>query len=134
MYEDDLYDDDYFYAPTRDERKWAMLCHLSALSAYIGVPFGNILGPLIVWLIKRDESPFVDEHGREAINFHTSMAIYVIIASVLCVILIGIPMLLALIIMSFVCIIIAAVRASDGQPYRYPMTIRLLKPRRRYLY
>ncbi len=134
MYEDDLYDDDYYYAPTAEERKWAMLCHLSALSVYIGLPFGNILGPLIVWLIKRDDSPFVDEHGREAINFHISMAIYVVIATVLCVILIGIPILLALVIASFVCIIIATVRASDGRSYQYPMTIRLLNPRRRYLY
>ncbi len=129
-YEDDVYHDDYYYAPTKDERKWAMLCHLSALSAYIGIPFGSILGPLVVWLLRRDTSAFVDQHGREAINFHISMALYVIVASILCVILIGVPILFALIIFSFISIVIATVRASDGRSYRYPMTIQFMKPRR----
>lgn len=129
----DYYESRYDYAPTSDERRWAMLCRLSALSVYIGIPFGNLLGPLIVWLLKRDESSYVDEQGREAINFHTSMTIYVIVASLLSVILIGIPILIALVICSIAFSIVAAVKASDGVPYRYPMTIRLLQSRR-YLY
>lgn len=133
VYEDDIYHDDYYYAPTKDERKWAMFCHLSALSAYIGVPFGSILGPLIVWLLKRDESAFVDQHGREAINFHLSMALYVILATLLCVILIGFPILFVLIALSLVSIVIATVRASDGRSYRYPMTIQFMKTTK-YLY
>ena len=130
IYEDENYYDDYYYAPTKDERKWAMFCHLSALSAYIGIPFGSILGPLVVWLLKRDESSFVDAHGREALNFHLSMALYVIIASILSLILIGIPILIALIVLSLVSIVIATVKASDGRSYRYPMTIQFLKSRR----
>jgi len=125
------YDDwGYDYAPTSDERKWAMLCHLSALSVYIGIPFGNVLGPLVIWLLKRDESSYVDEQGREAINFHMSMMIYVIVATMFSFIIIGIPFLIALFISSIVFSIIAAVKASDGVAYRYPMTIRLLQSRR----
>jgi len=124
---DDYYSSGYdYYAPTKDERTWAMLCHLSAMSVYIGIPFGNILGPLVVWLLKRDESSFVNEHGKEAINFHISMSIYVFVAGLLCVILIGVPILFALIISSFVFMVIAAVRANDGNSYQYPMTMRFL--------
>jgi hypothetical protein len=124
----DYYSSEYdYYAPSKDERMWAMLCHLSAMSVYIGIPFGNILGPLVVWLLKRDESSFVDEHGKEAINFHISMSIYVFFASILCVILIGIPILFALIISSFVFMVIAAVRANDGNAYQYPMTMRFFR-------
>lgn len=133
LYEDDVYHDDYYYAPTKDERKWAMFCHLSALSAYIGVPFGSVLGPLVIWLLKRDESAFVDQHGREAINFHLSMALYIILATLLCVILIGFPILFVLIALSLVSVVIATVRASDGRSYRYPMTIQFMKTTK-YLY
>ena len=123
----DYYDSFYDYAPTRNERKWAMLCHLSAFSVYVGVPFGNILGPLVIWLVKRDESPFVDEQGKEAINFHLSMTIYGFVAAILCVILIGFPMLFALWISSLVLVVIAAVKSNDGHWYQYPITMRLLK-------
>jgi len=59
---------------TKDDRTWAMLCHLSGLAGYV-VPFGNIFGPLIIWLIKRDQSWFVDDQGKEALNFQISWAI-----------------------------------------------------------
>lgn len=132
MYDYERYDyEGYDYSPYDDvaskkERTWAMLCHLSAFSVYIGIPLGNILGPLIMWLLKKDESYFIDRQGREAINFHLSMSIYCFFAGVFSVILIGIPFLIALIISSFVLTIIAAVKANDGFPYRYPMTIRFL--------
>lgn len=125
MYEEE-FDEAYYDMPSRDARMWAMICHLSALSGLIGVPFGHILGPLIVWLMKRDESRFIDAHGREALNFQTSMTIYGIIAGILCVILIGIPILLGLIIANLVFVIVAAVKANDGDYYRYPITIRFL--------
>ncbi len=111
----------------RDTRMWGMLCHLSALCGYIGIPFGNIVGPLVIWLIKRDESPFIDAHGKEALNFQISMTIYAIIAGILVLAVIGILLLPALIIAGLVFTIIAAVRANDGKSYRYPLTIRFLK-------
>ena len=111
-----------------------MLCHLSALAGFILPAAGHILGPLIVWLVKRDEIPEVDEHGKESLNFQISMFIYTAALSVVCFILmfilIGfllIPILALLYVLDIVFVIIASLRANDGQLYRYPMTIRLLK-------
>jgi hypothetical protein len=110
-----------------NSRMWGMFCHLSALSGYIGVPFGNILGPLVVWLIKKDEMPFVDYNGKEALNFN----ITVIIASLICIplvfVLIGIFLLIALAIAALIFTIIAAIKTNNGEYYRYPMTIRFIK-------
>ncbi len=113
-----------------DEKKsktWGMLSHLSALSVYIGIPFGNLLGPLIIWLIKKEEFPFVDEQGRESLNFQISMTIYGIVAGFLCLIFIGFVLLAALVIADIVFVIIASVKASEGVSYQYPFTIRLIK-------
>lgn len=106
---------------------WAMLCHLLGLCAFIGIPFGNIIGPLVVWLIKRKEFDFVDEQGKEALNFQISMTIYGIIASLLIIVLIGWILLLALVIADIVFIIIAAMKTNDGESYRYPYIFRLIK-------
>ena len=111
----------------KQDRTWAMLCHLSALSMYIGIPFGNILGPLVIWLIKRDEFPFVNEQGKESLNFEISMTIYFFIAGFMILVLIGIVLLPALFITQLVLVIIASVKAGDGESYEYPFTIRFLK-------
>jgi len=113
--------------PDKDTRMWAMLCHLSALCGFIGIPFGNVWGPLIIWLIKREESPYIDAHGKEALNFQISVSIYGVVAGILIIVLIGLPILLALMVADVVFIIKAAVKANDGQSYRYPLTIRFLK-------
>ena len=105
---------------------WGMLCHLAALSMFIGVPFGHIIGPLIIWLIKRDEMPFVNEQGREALNFQISMTIYYFIAGIMILVVIGVVLLPVLLIGHLVLIIIASVRASEGVSYSYPFTIRFL--------
>lgn len=110
----------------RQSRTWGMLCHLAGLACYIDVPFGNILGPLVVWLIKKEEFPFVDEQGKEALNFQISMTIYGIIAGILIIVLIGIPLLLGLLVAHIVLVIVAAIRANDGESYRYPVTIRFI--------
>ena len=114
-------------------RTWCMLAHLSALVGLI-VPMGNIIGPLVVWLLKRDQSPEIDEHGKESVNFQISMFIYIaalsVIAFILIFILIGfllIPVIAILCILDIVFVIIASIKANDGQPYRYPMTLRLVK-------
>jgi len=112
---------------SRDERLWAMFTHLSALSLFIGIPLGNILGPLILWLIKKEEYPFVRDQGKEALNFQISMLIYMDISGILALILIGIPLLITLVIVDVVYTIIAAINASDGNAYRYPLTIRFIQ-------
>lgn len=103
------------------------MCHLGALAAFIGIPFGHIIGPLVFWLLKKNEHAFVDNQGKESLNFQISMTIYCCIAFPFIFILIGIPLLIALAITDLVLVIIAAVKASNGIAYRYPITIRFLK-------
>jgi hypothetical protein len=108
-------------------RMWGMLCHLVALVGFLGLPFGHLLGPLVVWLIKKNEYPFADEQGKESLNFQISMTIYAILPMILVLIFIGIPLLILIAIADAILVIIAAVKASNGESYRYPVTIRFLK-------
>jgi uncharacterized Tic20 family protein len=111
----------------KQDRTWAMFCHLTSLSACIGIPFGNIIGPLVVWLIKKDEFAIVDEHGKESLNFQISLSIYSIISFFLCFAFIGFVLLPAILIAGLVFVIIATLKANKGEPYRYPLTIRFIK-------
>jgi uncharacterized Tic20 family protein len=104
-----------------------MLCHLSALVGLLGNGIGFLLGPLIVWLIKREEHPFIDEQGKEAVNFQITMFIGFAVSAVLVFLLIGIPLLLILGVLDIVFPIIAAIKTSKGEHYRYPFAIRLIK-------
>jgi len=108
-----------------DERMWAMFCQLSTLAGYV-MPFGNIVGPLVVWMIKKDEYPLVDDQGKEALNFQISITIWMIISLLLCFVLVGIPILIGLGIFDLIVTIIAAVQANSGNYYRYPLTIRFI--------
>lgn len=108
------------------ERSWGMLCHLSALSMFV-VPMGNILGPLLIWLIQKDKMPFVDEQGKEALNFQISVTIYLIGAGILCIILIGLPLLIGILIAQVVLTIIASIKVNNGEEYRYPFTLRFIQ-------
>jgi len=120
---------------SHQESNWATFCHLSALAGYLlplTYPFscvllGNLIGPLIIWLLKKDFYPSVDQHGKEALNFQISISIYALAASALIVVLIGIPMLIGLAIFNFITIIVAAVKCKNGQAFRYPLSLRLLK-------
>ncbi len=107
-------------------RTWNVLCHASALLGLFFHFLGHLLGPLIVWLVKRGDSPEIDAHGKESLNFQISMLIYDAIAAILCFVLIGIPILIALWVLNTVFVIIASVKASEGKLYRYPFTIRLI--------
>lgn len=111
----------------KDARTWATVCHLSALLALVGVPLGNILGPLVIWLIKRNDHSFVDDQGKEAINFQISMTLYGIIAGVLVFFLVGFFLLVAIAIVDLVFVIMAAIKANDGETYRYPLSIRIIQ-------
>jgi uncharacterized Tic20 family protein len=124
--------------PQKSSRIWEVLCHLSALTVFVGVPFGNILGPLIIWLIKKGEAVSVDEHGKESLNFQISLALYLLagagITLSLIFVIIGIllvPVLIAGVvigtILDVIFVIIAAVKARNGELFRYPLTIRLIK-------
>ena len=108
-------------------RTWTVLCHATALAGFFVPWAGHILGPLIVWLAKRGDSPEIDEHGKESLNFQISMLIYNLIAGVLCLVLIGFVILGILHILNLVLVIVASIQASEGKLYRYPITIRLIK-------
>jgi len=112
---------------SRDVRTWNVLCHATALAGFFVPWAGHILGPLIVWLAKRGDSPEIDEHGKESLNFQISMLIYNVIAGVLCLVLIGFIILAILHILNLVLVIVASIQASEGKFYRYPLTIRLIK-------
>ena len=92
--------------PTKDERTWAMLCHFSAFFIFLPFPFSNILAPLIIWLIKKEEMPLLNDQGKEVVNFQLTMTICIIISALFCIILIGIPFLIGFIIYNFIMTII----------------------------
>jgi uncharacterized Tic20 family protein len=112
--------------PKQEERSLGLACHLLALAGLV-VPFGNILGPLIMWLVKKDQSSFVDDQGKEALNFNITISIAGFIAFLLMFVVIGGLLLPIIGIFWLIMTIIAAVKANGGERYRYPLTIRLIK-------
>lgn len=114
-------------AVTKDAKMWGMFCHLAALAGFTGIPFANVLGPLILWLIKKDEFPFVDDQGKESLNFQISIAIYALITLPLFCIVIGPFLMAAVFIFDLIMIIIASIESNKGKAYRYPLCIRLIK-------
>lgn len=114
----------------QDTRNWALLAHLSALATFIGIP--NFVGPLIVWAVKKDSHPFVAEHSREALNFNLSVLLYVVAAIVVSIVTFGlgliltVPLAIAAAIGWLIVVVIAGIKASNGEPYRYPLTIRFV--------
>jgi uncharacterized protein len=133
----------------REARNWAMLCHVSALLLFLGVPFGNVFGPLVVWMIKGKQSQLVDDQGREAVNFGITMTILYAMLLVFAVFLVGIPVVLAILnkgvaaalaflasawmsvlvfpLVHFLLIVVGAICAANGEYHRYPFTIRFIR-------
>jgi len=113
----------------RDARMWAMFCHLAGVGGLLPIVpvLGSLIAPLIIWQIKKDDFKFVDEHGKEAVNFQISILIYAIVAGLLCFICAGFVLLPVVYILDVVLLVIAAIKANDGQHYRYPLTIRFIK-------
>jgi uncharacterized protein len=107
-------------------RNAAVAAHLSTFAGLI-VPFGSVIGPLAVWLTRRDRDPFIDQAGREALNFGISIAIYGAVVLVATLMLVGIPFLIVGVIAWVVLASLAAAKASQGQAYRYPLTLRLIR-------
>jgi len=111
----------------KDARTLGMVCHLSALIGLLGVPLLNIVGPLVVWHWKKDQYAFVEDQGKESLNFQISMTLYGIVAGILTLILIGWVLLGIIWIVNLVLVIIAASKANKGEAYRYPLNLRLIR-------
>ncbi|HSI64194.1 MAG TPA: DUF4870 domain-containing protein [Candidatus Saccharimonadia bacterium] len=110
---------------TAEEKQMAMWRHLASLAGYL-VPFGNVIGPLIVWLTKRETMPFVDQEGKESVNFQISVTIYALASFALVFFCIGIPLLIAVGIFGIVFAVLASMESSKGNAYRYPLCIRFI--------
>jgi hypothetical protein len=115
-------------------RTWTVLCHASAFLGFLIPALGQFVGPLIVWLWKRDESPEIDAHGKESLNFQLSVFIYTAVFAIVCFVLmfvlIGfllVPLIALFYIANVVLVIIASLKANEGELYRYPLTLRLIK-------
>jgi len=104
------------------ERNWAMLCHLSAFAGFF-FPFGGIIGPLVCWLTRKDESAWIDINGKASMNFQLSILLYMVLVIPLLFILVGIPIMMFLVALKIVCIIIASVKGSKGEKFKYPLSI-----------
>jgi uncharacterized protein len=103
-----------------------VLCHVIAFAG-LAIPFGHVLGPLIIWLMKRDTSPSVDAHGKESLNFQISLTIWLLLCVPLMFIFVGFIVAIVLAILAIVWVVLAALEASRGGFYRYPLTIRFFK-------
>ena len=108
------------------ENTLAMCCHLTAFIGFV-IPFGNFLGPLLVWLIKKDEYPLVDDQGKESLNFQISILIYTLISFALTLVLIGFPMMVVVFLFAMIQVIKASIQANKGEQYRYPFCIRIIQ-------
>lgn len=111
---------------SKEAKQWAMLIHLAAFAAFL-IPFGSIIGPLLVWQLKKDLGSYVEQNGKEAVNFQITVAIVMLVCLWLMFYLIGFLLLLVLGAYWLVFTILAGVKANDGVAYRYPLTIRFIK-------
>ena len=111
---------------SKDERMWGMFCHLSSLAGFFvgGLTF---IGPLVIWLVKKEEMPFVDDQGKEALNFQITMLIAGLVSMVLMLVLIGFLLIFLVGLFDLIMVIIASIKANDGEHFRYPLTLRLIK-------
>src|ERR1700719_4223998 len=114
-------------ARTENERTWGMLAHLSALAGLIIPLVGNVVGPLVVSIARADQSSFVGAHAKEALNFNITVTLAAVACVLLMLVLVGFLLGSALFIAWLVMTLIAAIRASEGAPYRYPFRLRFVK-------
>lgn len=104
----------------KQEKMWAMLCHIGAIVL-------GFIAPLVIWLVKKDESPLVDDQGKEALNFQITITLAVIVSMFLTVVVIGVFLLPVIAIFNLIMLIVAGIKANDGIKYRYPINIRFIK-------
>jgi uncharacterized protein len=110
----------------QDSKNWGMAGHLAALAGFV-IPFGNIIGPLVVYLMKKGQNAYAETEAKESLNFQITVSILAVPCFILVFLLIGIPLLLALGVASLVFIILGGIKANGGTPYRYPVNFRLVK-------
>ena len=108
------------------EKQWGMFTHLAAFATFV-VPFGSIIGPLVIYLTKKDEYEFVNDQGKEVLNFQITWSILLAISAILILVGIGIFMLIGFGIAWMILVIVGTVAANNGEYYRYPLTIRFLQ-------
>ena len=118
--------DNLLPTPDAQARQWAMLCHYAAFFWVLAPLIGNVIGPLIVWQLKKDLHPFVDQQGKEALNFQITYSVAMMVCGALAWVLIGFPLMILVGAVAFVLTIIAGVKANEGQHYRYPLCWRPL--------
>lgn len=121
-----VYDSSSPPPPSSDEKNWAMLCHLGAFAGFV-IPFANVFVPLGVWLFKKDTSGFVDAHGKEVVNFQITLTGILALCTVLYLLLIGFMFHIIFMLFGVVVTVLGATKAQNGERYRYPMTLRLVK-------
>ena len=112
--------------PSYEVRQGAMLCHLAAFLGFV-FPFGSVVGPLILWQMKKEKDAFIDDQGKEALNFQITVAIAWIACIVLAFAVVGFFLMFALAVATIVLTIIGSIKANKGIPYRYPLTWRVIK-------
>jgi uncharacterized Tic20 family protein len=113
-------------APGREERQWAMLCHVSAMLMYV-TAIGGLVAPFVIWLLKREEMPFVADQGKETINFQITILLALAASVVLMLVVVGFVVFWALLAFHFIVTLVAAVKVTEGVAYRYPFCWRVLK-------
>jgi uncharacterized protein len=113
-------------APDQNAKTMGMLCHLLAFSGFI-IPLGTILGPLVMWQLKKKDHPFIDDQGKEALNFAITTFIALVISAILIFVLVGLILLPAVAIAWIILTIIATMKANNGIAYRYPFALRFIK-------
>ena len=117
---------DTVHVQDKEERTWGMFCHLIVFAGFI-IPFASIIGPLVIWIIKKDDMPFVEDQGKESLNFQITMMLATIVSALLMFVLIGFLLIFVVLIFQFILIIIASIKANEGVYYRYPLSIRFIK-------
>ncbi|MEO1514927.1 MAG: DUF4870 domain-containing protein [Bacteroidota bacterium] len=117
---------DEYYHPDENERLLATLSNLGIIAGCV-VPLGSILTPLVIWLVKKEESPFIDRQAKEALNFQITMTILTIISALMVILLIGIFFVFAVLLLNLILSIIAAVHVNKGEEYEYPLNFRIIR-------
>ena len=112
--------------PDKDELMWSTFAHLGFVAGMV-IPFGNVIAPLVIWLVFKDRSSYIDYHGKEALNFQITVTFAMIASGILILLLIGIFLLIAVVLLALVFSIMGAIKANNGEYYEYPFTIRFIR-------
>ena len=110
---------------TPEERQWSMICHISAMLMYVTV-IGGFIAPLVIWLLKREEMPLVNDQGKETLNFQITILLALVASVILMLVLIGWLLFWGVLLFHFIATIVAAVKSSEGVRYRYPLCWRVI--------